>query len=92
LQTRHYPCRLGRHLGGMPCTGRSGGSRWPNVPWSLPSVPATGCWSAGPAGSAPARSWSPGIRSTRTCSWSSAPPAAPTAAGGWSRTTRTPAP
>src|SRR6266567_7771001 len=74
------------------CTGRSGGSRWPNGPWGLPCVPATGCWSAVPAGSGPDRSCSPGTRSGPRCSSSSAPPAASTAAGGSNRTTRTRAP
>src|SRR6266702_8372324 len=74
------------------CTGRSAWSRWPNGPWSPPCVPVTGCWSAGPAGSGPGRSCSPGTRSGRRCSSSSAPPAAPTAAGGSPRTTRMRAP
>src|SRR6266702_12375 len=47
---------------------------------------------AGPAGSGPGRSCSPGTRSGRRCSSSSAPPAAPTAAGGSPRTTRMRAP
>src|SRR5580704_18071633 len=74
------------------CTGPSPGSRWPNGPWSPPCAPETGCWCAAPAGSAPARSCSPGTQAARRCSSSSGPPGRLTAAGGSSLTTRTPAP